>query len=318
MTSSFSHLGISRLAFAIPLAACGALGANPSRDAGDGSAGDPIGAAPVDSGGMIADAAGDSATQPDAAGHPADVQPDPECVGLFGKPNRATGLDDTQCSPVCTCGERTWSPPEYTPARIASLRSWVHTNPFEPIENDPYESPPAAGATDAVCGVLPAPGAPRVYSLVTYASASAAHDAGAMITHTGACGTCSTLTDLGAYIENQDLTEPVRRCGVDNALAGKEAHIACLQGLGFTLPCAQSWYFNTLHTRRECGAICVVLLGASYNRDDGSLNACLQCDEDKSGAVFKASAGRTRRNSGLANAMCRPCSEVSRVEHIYE
>jgi hypothetical protein len=306
------------LALGFVLSACVATQPGASRDAGQSSAGDPVEMAPLDGSSALVDAAEDSATLPDAAGAPAEVQPDPTCVGLFGRPNEATGLDDTQCSPVCTCGKQTWSPPEYTPTMITGLKSWVLTHPFDPVEVDPYESPPPPAASDAVCGVLPEPGSARVYSLVTYASSADAHGAGAIVTHTGACGTCSTLADLSVYIEHQDLTEPVRRCGLDNTLAGKEAHIACLEELGFTLPCAQSWYFNTLHTRKACGALCVVLLGAPYNREDGSLNACLQCDEDKSGAVFKAVAGRTRRNSGLANAMCRPCSEVSRVEHLYD
>jgi hypothetical protein len=55
-----------------------------------------------------------------------------------------------------------------------------------------------------------------------------------------------------------------------------------------------------------------------YNLEDGSLNSCLQCDEDISGAVFKTVAGRTRRNSGLASAICRPCETVWRIEHAYE
>jgi hypothetical protein len=43
----------------------------------------------------------------------------------------------------------------------------------------------------------------------------------------------------------------------------------------------------------------------------------LQCDEDRSGAVFKAIAGRTRRNSGLPSAICRPCSTVTPLVHVY-
>jgi hypothetical protein len=339
MTSSFSSLCIpqsrsltQRLAYplgltleiATLLTACETPHANPGRDAGKLRPGDAGSSTPMDSGvetidaPQDIDAARDAGKQPDAARVPEDPQPNPECVGLFGKPNQATGLDDTQCSPVCTCDGQVWSPPDYSAATIASLKSWTLTNPFAAVDADPYDSASPPEPTNAVCGVLPEPGAARVYSLVTYPSSTAAHSAGAIVTHTGACGTCSTLTDLSVYIANQDLTEPVRRCGLDHTLSGKEAHIACLQELGFTLPCAQSWYFNTLHTRKECGAICLLLVRAPYNREDGRLNACLQCDEDKSGAVFKAVAGRTRRNSGLANAMCRPCSEVSRVEHIYE
>jgi len=54
-----------------------------------------------------------------------------------------------------------------------------------------------------------------------------------------------------------------------------------------------------------------------YHLPDGRLNDCLLCDEVQSGPVFKAVAGRTRRNSGLPNALCRPCSEVRPLVHAY-
>jgi hypothetical protein len=37
-----------------------------------------------------------------------------------------------------------------------------------------------------------------------------------------------------------------------------------------------------------------------------------------SGPVFKAVAGRTRRNTGIASALCRPCSEVRPLLHDYK
>ena len=58
-------------------------------------------------------------------------------------------------------------------------------------------------------------------------------------------------------------------------------------------------------------------LDSPYHLPDGRLNPCLVCDEEKSGPVFKAVAGRTRRNSGLPNAMCRPCAEANPVVHAY-
>lgn len=64
-------------------------------------------------------------------------------------------------------------------------------------------------------------------------------------------------------------------------------------------------------------AICLANLDQPYNLEDGTLNPCIQCDEDESGPVFKAVAGRTRRNSGLPNAICRPCSEVRPLVHAY-
>jgi hypothetical protein len=110
----------------------------------------------------------------------------------------------------------------------------------------------------------------------------------------------------------------VRECGLKN-LSGDapEETLACLEDLGFTPACAQIWAFNTENTREACLGPCIANLNRPYNLPDGSLNACLQCDEDASGPVFKAFAGRTRRNSGLASAICRPCDTVFRVTHDY-
>jgi hypothetical protein len=240
------------------------------------------------------------------------------CSGtvLFGRPNASTGLTDAQCQPTCTCGGKAWSPPNYSAADAKALLDWQPVDPPAELTTNPYDSPaPAAAPDGTVCGVLPV-GSSKQYRLVTYASESAATAAGAKTTHFGACGLCSTLQDLSVYMTQNDLTAPVRQCGLDN-LSSMSGGVACLQKLGFTLPCAEIWYFNTVNTRNVCSDICFSEIGASYNQPDGTLNACLQCDEDMSGAVFKAVAGRTRRNTGLPNSICRPCSEVKKLVHAY-
>jgi len=59
------------------------------------------------------------------------------------------------------------------------------------------------------------------------------------------------------------------------------------------------------------------ITGEAAMREDGRLNACLQCDEDRSGPVFKAIAGRTRRNSGIQSSIPRPTEEIAPVIHDY-
>lgn len=160
---------------------------------------------------------------------------------------------------------------------------------------------------------------PNGYRLETFASDADAVAAGAFITHYDACGVCSTLTNLVVYMRNPDLTDPVRQCGINSTIGGMSQNIQCLQDLGFDLPCAQIWYYNTKNTQAlsNCFAICVADLNKPYNNPDGTLNDCMLCDEEKSGAVFKAVAGRNRRNTGLPSSMCRPCAEVQPVFHNY-
>lgn len=241
----------------------------------------------------------------------------PSCVALFGAPGEQTGLGPDQCGRGCDCGEEPWSLPTYTEEDVAALLEWTLAEPWPLLPSDPYADPaPEPAPAGTVCAVVPQ--APKTYTLSTFVSRAAADAAGAMTTHRGACAACSTLADLATYMAIPDLTSPVRECGLKN-LSGDapEETLACLEGLGFTPACAQIWAFNTENTRASCLGPCIANLNRPYNLPDGSLNACLQCDEDESGPVFKAFAGRTRRNSGLATAICRPCDTVFRVVHDY-
>lgn len=235
---------------------------------------------------------------------------------LFGAPNAATGLTADRCGPACSCGGETWRPPTYTADDFARWRALTLREPAAPLTADPYDGtvPPDPGP-DAVCAVhLDGDGS---YRLADYESSATARRAGAVPTHFGRCGLCSPLADLAVYAEQPDLTELVRACGLTHLTGPPEAHMACLQDLGFTEACASIWYFNTVHTRRRCAAPCFAALNAPYHDADGSLNACLRCDEEESGPIFQAVAGRTRRNTGLASSMCRPCDEVRPLEHRY-
>jgi hypothetical protein len=200
---------------------------------------------------------------------------------------------------------------------LAALRSKI---PVEPValKGDPYlawqaGNPPAAPA--GVCGVRFERDQIR-YRLSTFADTDAARTAGFAVTHLGACGTCSTLKDLAVYLEKPDLTAPVRKCAIKWSAS---ASLKCLQQLGFSTACAQTWLYDAQNTRRQCLSVCLWswIEGEAPTRRDGRLNACLQCDEDRSGPVFKAVAGRTRRNSGIHSSIPRPNEEIAPLVHDY-
>lgn len=237
---------------------------------------------------------------------------------FFGRPNAKTGLTDQQCQPRCACNAEPFEAPEYNEADVAALSQWTLLEPFPELTSDPYaSSAPAPGPAGQVCALLPAAAGSHDYRLRSYDNRELASAEGAIVTHYGGCGLCSTLTDLAVYMRELDLTTPVRDCGIKYLSGPPEEHLQCLLDLGFTKPCAQIWYYNTIHTRQVCELPCFSTLGKPYQLEDGSLNECLQCDEDKSGPIFKAVAGRTRRNTGIASALCRPCSEVQPVVHRY-
>ena len=145
---------------------------------------------------------------------------------------------------------------------------------------------------------------------------------GGQITHRGRCGACSSFQDLAVYIEQRNLNRAGRLCGLQGTF-GEKTQMRCLEKLGFTDACAQVWSFNIKNTRSACLGLCTATLAASNTVTDGSLNACLACDEAHSGPTFKEFAGRTRRRSGLSSAIARPCLDargepaVYPVEHYY-
>lgn len=269
------------------------------------------------------------APRPDAtvSDVPTDVASEPAacttCPALFGRPVARTGLTAAQCRPSCDADGGTFAPPAYGDAFIRSLvTDWRLETPYPDLAGDPYAGTPmpVPDPPDTVCAVVPtgdAGAVPRPYRLETFPSEAAARAAGARPTHFGHCGVCSTLANLAVYLRENDLSSPVQACGLVGFTDGGDANLACLMALGFDRPCAQIWYYNTVHTREQCLSLCFTMLNRPYHLPDGTLNPCYQCDEDRSGPVFKDVAGRTRRNAGLPNAICRPCAEVRPLVHAY-
>jgi len=202
---------------------------------------------------------------------------------------------------------------------IETFYAKVIRNPID-FEGDPYQAWRASSWFDfpeeAVCAISYEND--RIhYTIATFSDESAAEDAGFIVTHKGHCGTCSTLQDLATYLSHRDLTTPVRRCAA--LVWFKPWSTGCLEALGLTRACAETWYYNAKNTARECFRPCFAswICQEPFNEPDGSLNDCLACDEERSGPVFKYVAGRTRRNSGIQSAIDRPEDQVYPIVHDY-
>ncbi len=236
------------------------------------------------------------------------------CEGtMFGLPNDKTGLPTDECQPQCVC--KNFVSKDFTETQLNSLKEWTLSNPYEELTSNPYdEALPNKEGT--VCAIIVEDEGDKRYRLESFESEAAAEQAGAILTHHDACGLCSTLTDFTVYENDRDIGAAVRTCALNNFNKPIESVVECLVELGFTKPCAQIWAYNTKNTQKNCLQLCLLDTGA-YHLEDGSLSPCLDCDEVNSGPVFKAVAGRTRRNTGLASSICRPCEEVQPVEHDY-
>ena len=177
------------------------------------------------------------------------------------------------------------------------------------------------------------------YSMVTYESEAKAADDGAIITHAGSCGLCSTAQDLSVYLV-EDFTNAGKKCstiGLLNETAGLE----CFMDIGLTRECAKIWNYDGIYDGKVCTESCIGHLTEPNNGPppECELNECLQCDEDNAGPIFSSFAGintfsfittmdislfifdyiilgRTRRRSGLLSEIIRPCESIAHIEHI--
>jgi hypothetical protein len=180
---------------------------------------------------------------------------------------------------------------------VAQYFQFVQKNLSEPfpIISNPYLNPSQEYLDKVnenmknkirVCALKYHDSAKKNYSLSNFATREDAENAGWIVTHQGTCGKCSTSKDLFVYLTT-DLTRPVRACGVKH-FASQSKLRQCIKSLGFTDACTEVWLWNTLNTKKVCGLVCVasLLLQRPYVIN-GELNKCLQCDEDKSGPIFK-------------------------------
>jgi hypothetical protein len=111
----------------------------------------------------------------------------------------------------CWCAKKDgkcpdWRPKNYTEKFIGSISIQKALNPYELTCNSYTRgcdtTPPLATnlGPDAVCAHHYSNSCNK-YTIVNYNSSEEAIAAGAVITHFGQCGTCSTRQDLGVYMK---------------------------------------------------------------------------------------------------------------------
>ena len=218
-----------------------------------------------------------------------------------------------------------WSPQrEFEESLIKEFESKTLLNPFKDLDCNPYKdgscatSPPQVmvDLPTAVCAFKYSDSTCNEYSMITYESTEAATNDGASVTHTGACGLCSTAKDLATYMSIPDMTHAGKICamkGIVSSRWGKK----CYMKLGFTAPCSEIWNYDGQQTRKKCMTTCIGHLDSPNNGPEPAckLNSCLQCDEDEAGPIFKKFAARTRRRSGILSAITRGCDDFANIKH---
>ena len=207
---------------------------------------------------------------------------------------------------------------------IAGFQDKTLVNPYEDLDCNPYADEACVtmpeqtmvGMDEVVCGYKYEGSDCGTYKMVTYGTWDEATADGAIVSHTGACGLCSTAQDLAVYMAIPDMTSAGKKCatkGLIHESWGKK----CYEELGYTTPCASIWNYDGIYDGKKCFGVCIKELFSDLNGPPPmcELNECLKCDEVEAGPLFKAFAGRTRRRSGIASAIARGCDEFAHITH---
>lgn len=173
-------------------------------------------------------------------------------------------------------------------------------------------------------------------------------------THTGSCGVCSSAQDLATNLSPTVLQDS-GACSTQAAIMIQNpsnfptllpSTTMCYQALGFSDDCAFLWASNSVNILMELSVVtqskdpsgayppyegpasCVAChdLDCSANPLNPAclsptvpgtcdLAPCVACDEEASGPVFLAYAGRIRRNSGIVGGVIkRPCAVIADID----
>eukprot|EP00568_Trieres_chinensis_P000356 CAMPEP_0183309410 /NCGR_PEP_ID=MMETSP0160_2-20130417/25327_1 /TAXON_ID=2839 ORGANISM="Odontella Sinensis, Strain Grunow 1884" /NCGR_SAMPLE_ID=MMETSP0160_2 /ASSEMBLY_ACC=CAM_ASM_000250 /LENGTH=335 /DNA_ID=CAMNT_0025473437 /DNA_START=33 /DNA_END=1040 /DNA_ORIENTATION=- len=163
------------------------------------------------------------------------------------------------------------------------------------------------------------------YEMKTYQSKDDVPD-GWVVTHTGACGACSSAADL-AVMGNKglQLNKASESCGTTYFLLmttkdPKEAFDGlweCMKEVGYTETCSLLWAHSISTTVPLCSGTCATLVGKPYTGDAPACeqNDCIKCSEDKTSEKFTIHAGRVASSSGFTQPIARPCEDIASISH---
>ena len=137
----------------------------------------------------------------------------------------------------------------------------------------------------------------------------------------GACGNCSTSSDIALYNSTRrNLTKSATECATQYFFGGRTSVDRCFREIGFSMACRECWVENVVCDIKHCVFTCLrhVIEGSSNNARTGlqsknssrnsttdvtqnlpKLSPCLECDEKMCGPAFTTCAGANRRRSGI-------------------
>lgn len=153
-------------------------------------------------------------------------------------------------------------------------------------------------------------------NITTFPSKEAAHEAGFLVLHCGACGACSTWENLIIeYTTRDTMAANANQCAKEALFGGgDDALTECLMepNIGFGYECALCWMEDILCTKEHCSFIFLQsqmineVTNFAVGPDDITSATCEEAHCEKGPDQFVPCSGATRRRMNITSSISRP------------
>ncbi|KAL7450668.1 hypothetical protein ACHAWC_002549 [Mediolabrus comicus] len=157
-------------------------------------------------------------------------------------------------------------------------------------------------------------------NITTFVNKDAAHDAGFLVLHCGACAACSTWENLVIqYTTRNNLADSANKCAIRGFLGGQDAITECIKepAIGFTGQCAECWSEDIVCTREHCAFLFLQsqitnsVTNFAVSPDDITAATCEEAHCEV--GAFVPCVGATRRRMNIISSIARPVEEQCRI-----
>jgi len=157
-------------------------------------------------------------------------------------------------------------------------------------------------------------------NITTFENKDAAHDAGFLVVHCGACGACSNWENLIIeYTTRNNMAALANKCAMRGLFGGEDEITTCIMepAIGFTGQCALCWTEDIVCTKKHCSFI---FLQSQITNNVGNFAVgpdditSATCEEAHCEVgAFVPCVGATRRRMNIISSIPRPVEEQCQI-----
>jgi hypothetical protein len=157
-------------------------------------------------------------------------------------------------------------------------------------------------------------------NITTFVNKDAAHDAGFLVLHCGACGACSTWENLIIeYTTRNIMAALANKCAMRGLIGGQDGITKCIMEppIGLTGQCAVCWAEDIVCTKKNCAFIFLQsqitnnVANFAVGPDDITSASCEEAHCEV--GAFVPCVGATRRRMNIISSIPRPVEEQCQV-----